>query len=267
MNKIAVAVLSVFAVVLVLPGTWYGARYLGHPLDLSIMAAMAAVLAASCSVALVAVSLFGRPVGGHAYQATRLSEDPVWRFIVPFKEAAALPLLVRPGLPADILLMRNERIFKNPSENADRKIVMTIKKAKKGGPVFNPVVLKELFGKLKDFTKSEHVILINEHDEFMGYIPWASAVKDFTGDNAETKIVKNIVEVFDDPSKSTRLRAMGGMATQDLISDADTIHEAAKKTWNDDPMHGLVVYHANRNRKLVGIIARNAVLQLVSTGA
>jgi hypothetical protein len=267
MSKIAVAVLSVLAVVLLLPGTWFGARALGHPLDLSVMAAMAAVLAAACSAALVAVTIFGRPIASHAYQATRLNEDPVWRFIVPFKEPAALPVLARPGLPADILLVRNERIFKHPVENAGRKIVMTIKKAKKGGPVFNPVILKELFETLKGFTKSEHVILVNEHDEFVGYIPWANAVKDFTGDNAETKIVKSIVEVLDDPSKSPRLRAMGGMATADLISDSDTIHDAAKKTWHDDPLHGLVVYHANRNRKLVGVIARNAVLQLVSTGA
>jgi hypothetical protein len=267
MNKIAVAVLSVAVVVLLLPGVWFAARAAGHPIDLSVMAVMAALLAAACSAALVAVTVFGRPVGGHSYQATRLNEDPVWRFIVPFKEPAMLPVLARPGVPVDILLVRNERVFKNPVENAGRKILLTIKKAKKGGPVFNPVYLKQLFETLKGFTKSEHVILLNEHDEFMGYIPWANAVKEFTGDNAESKIAKNIVEVLDDPSKSTRLRALGGMATQDLISDADTIHEAAKKTWNDDPMHGLVVYHANRNRKLVGIIARNAVLQLVSTGA
>jgi hypothetical protein len=28
-----------------------------------------------------------------------------------------------------------------------------------------------------------------------------------------------------------------------------------------------VIYHGERNRKLVGIIARNSVLQLVATGA
>ncbi len=255
------------ALLAVCAGAWFAAPYAGLQRDASLIAAIMAFVAAAISAFSVINVHFRRQPGGHAYQATRLNEDPVWRFIVPFKDAATLPVLARPGLPVEILLIRNERVFNNPQDHPDRKIMVTIKKSKKGGPVFNPVIVKQLFDKLKDFKKSEHVILVNEHDEFMGYIPWANAVKDFTGDNAESKIVKNIVEVLDDPSKSTRLRAMGGMATQDLISDGDTIHDAAKKTWNDDPMHGLVVYHANRNRKLVGVIARNAVLQLVSTGA
>jgi hypothetical protein len=267
MNRIALAITVVVAVAAALAGAYVGAPYAGYKMDLPVLVAVAAVLAAGCSVAGLMLLVVAKPTGGRAYASTRLSEDPVWRFIVPFKEPGALPVVARAGFPAEIVLMRNERIFKNPAENADRKIVLTIKKSKKGGEIFNPVVLKQLFETLKPFTKSEHVLLVNEHDEFLGYIPWASAVKEFTGDNSESKIVKNIVDVLDDPAKSTRLRMLGGMATPDLISDKGTIYEAARKTWDDDPMHGLVVYHGARNRKLIGVIARNSVLQLVSTGA
>lgn len=267
MSRFAIAATSFLVVALALAGAYFGARFGGIHVDLPVFVAVAAGLAASASFALLMVSIFARPAAARAYAPTRLNEDPVWRFIVPFKEAGTMQLMVRPGLPVEILLMRAERVFKNPTEHAERKIVLTLKKAKKGGEPFNPVVLKQLFETLKPFANSEHVILLNEHDEFMGYIPWASAVKEFTGDNAESKIVKNIVEVLDDPSKSVRLRMLGGMATQDAISDKETIYEAAKKTWFDDPMHGLVIYHGERNRKLIGIIARNSVLQLVATGA
>ena len=46
-----------------------------------------------------------------------------------------------------------------------------------------------------------------------------------------------------------------------------TIHEAAQMTWFHDPLHGLVVYSGKRNRKPIGVINKNDLLQLISTGA
>lgn len=267
MRRVAIAAgVGVIAGLLV-AGVYFGAPLVGFHFDVSVLVALAAILAFASSVAAFTLSALGRPVGGRAHASTRMTESPVWEFITPFKERGVIALVVRPGMAVEHVLMRHQSVFDNPGANADRKFLVTLKKTKKGLEPFNPVVLKALFEKLKPFSKSEHVLLLNEHDEFMGYIPWEKAIKEFTGDNAETKINKNIVEVLDDPSKSTRLRTIGGMATQDSISDTASIHEAAKKTWYDDPMHGLVVYHGDRNRKLVGVIARNSVLQLVSTGA
>ena len=119
------------------------------------------------------------------------------------------------------MLIRYSRIFDNPDANRDRKVVLAIKKGKRPTDVYNPVVLRDLFEKLKPFDKSEHVVLLNEHDEFVGYIPFAAAVKDFTGDQAETKIRNAVINVLADPSdkKSIKtLRAMGGMAVDDYIS-------------------------------------------------
>ena len=267
MRRVAIAAGVGVVAGLLVAGIYFGAPLAGFRIDVSVLVALAAILAFASSVAAFTLSALARPIGGRAHASTRMTESPVWQFVTPFKEPGAIALVVRPGIPVEHLLMRYQGIFDKPAENAERKFLISIKKAKKGFEPFNPVVLKALFEKLKPFTKSEHVLLLNEHDEFMGYIPWANAIKEFTGDNAETKIGKNIVEVLDDPAKSIRLRAVGGMATQDSISDTASIHDAAKKTWYDDPMHGLVVYHGDRNRKLVGVIARNSVLQLVSTGA
>src|SRR6185312_4820728 len=194
MNRVALAIASFLAVAGVLAGAYFAAPYAGFRVDLSMIVAAAAMLAAACSVAVLALVLTGRQSGGRAYASTKLREDPVWQFISPFKGEGAIQLLARPGLPVDVMVMRHERVLGRPSDHPDQKIVLTIKKAKRGGEMFNPVVLKALFEKLKPFAKSEHVILVNEHDEFMGYVPWANAIKEFTGDNAETKIGKNIVE-------------------------------------------------------------------------
>jgi len=267
MQKVAMAAGAGVAAGLVVGGTYFGAPYAGLHVDLSLLVAIAAILAFGSSVAVFTLLAFSRQVGGRAHASTRLNELPVSQFVAPFKEAGAIQILAQPGIPVDVTLMRHGRVFESPAEHADRKITLTIKKAKKGGEVFNPVVLKELFERLKPFTTSRHILLVNEHGEFMGYIPWTRAIKDFTGENAETKIRKSIVDVLDDPAKSTSLRAMDGMATDDIISDGATIHDAAKMTWFDDPLHGLVVYHGKRNRKPIGVINKNDLLQLISTGA
>ena len=234
----------------------------------STLVAIAANKAIGSYVAGFTLLAFSRQAGGRAHASTKLNELPVSQFVAPFKEAGAIQILAQPGIPVEVTLMRHSRVFENPAEHSEQgRSSLTIKKASKGGDVFNPVVLKELFEKLKPFTNSRHILLVNEHGEFMGYLPWSRAIKDFTGENAETKIRKSIVDVLDDPAKSASLRAMDGMATDDIISDGATIHDAAKMTWFDDPLHGLVVYRGKRNRKPIGVINKNDLLQLISTGA
>jgi hypothetical protein len=262
MNRIAVA--SGLAAALVLAGAYFGAPYAGLHLQAPLIA-IAACLAAGYAVAGLIHMGFARPAFGKAYASSRLNEEPVVRFVVPFKEPGTVAVLAQPGISLDVMLLRNGSMFKEPEKHAGKKVFLTIKKSKK--EVFNPVVLRSLFEAIKPFDKSEHMLLVNEHDEVVGYIPWVRAAKEFVGENAETKIRKYILDVLDDPAKSIELRKLDGMGADDIISDTATIHEAARMTWFHDPLHGLVVYSGRRNRKPIGIINKNALLQLIATGA
>jgi len=229
------------------------------------LVAIAACLAAGYAIAGLIHLSFHNPALGKAYASSRLNEEPVVRFVLPFREPGTVAVLALPNLTLDVMLLRNGSMFKEPGKHTDKKVFLTIKKAKK--EVFNPVVLRSLFEAIKPFEKSEHVLLVNEHDEVVGYIPWARAAREFVGENAETKIRKYILDVLDDPAKSVELRKLDGMGADDIISDSATIHEAARMTWFHDPLHGLVVYSGKRNRKPIGVINKNALLQLIATGA
>jgi hypothetical protein len=262
MNRIAVA--SGLAAALVLTAVYFIAPLAGMNLQAQLVA-VAACLAAGYAVAGLIHLGFNKPGLGRAYASSRLNEEPVVHFIVPFREPGTVPLVALPNVTLDIMLVRHGSMFKEPEKHQDKKVFLTIKKSKK--EVFNPVVLRSLFEAIKPFDKSEHVLLVNEHDEVVGYIPWARASKEFVGDSAETKIRKYILDVLDDPGKSVELRKLDGMGAEDIISDTATIHEAARMTWFHDPLHGLVVYSGKRNRKPIGIINKNALLQLIATGA
>jgi hypothetical protein len=262
MNRIAVA--SGLAAALVLAAVYFGAPYAGLHLQAPLVA-IAACIAAGYAVAGLIHLGFNKPPLGRAYSSSRLNEDPVAHFILPFKEPGTVAVLAQPNVTLDVMLLRNGSMFREPEKHADKKVFLTIKKSKK--EVFNPVVLRSLFEAIKPFGKSEHVLLVNEHDEVVGYIPWARASKELVGENAETKIRKYILDMLDDPAKSAELRKLDGMGAEDIISDTATIHEAAQMTWFHDPLHGLVVYSGKRNRKPIGVINKNALLQLIATGA
>jgi hypothetical protein len=268
MNKVVIAAIVGAAACLAVAAVYFGAPYAGVRLSPAGVVAVAAVLAFGVSVAAFTLLALNRTPAGRAYASTKLNEDPVQRFVALFKEPGTIRIVAVPGIPADIMLMRYGRVFEHPDQYTDKKVFLTIKKAKR--EVFNPVVLRALFEKLKPFVKSEHVLLVNEYGEYIGAIPFARAVKEFTGENAETKISKSIVSVLANPESKdsiAALRALNGMGVNDFISDHADIHEAAKMTWDDQPLHGLVVYSGKRNRKPIGVIDRNAILQLVATGA
>jgi hypothetical protein len=278
-KTLAIALAGGSALWLLLVAVYLFAPRLGLRVDAFALLAMAAFLAAGLSASALIFQILHRPDAGPVYVPSRLTQDPVAQFVSPFRAAGTIPVLARPGIPPGILLMRYSRIVDNPDANRDRKFILVIKKSKRPLDVFNPVLLRELFDKLKPFDKSEHVLLLNEHDEFVGYIPWAQAMKDFTGDQAETKLRNAVINVLADPKdkKSVKtLRAMGGMAVDDCISDGGTIRDAAQKVWGEpyggkpvdgDPLNGLVLYADKRTRKPIGVLTEKGLLQLVATGA
>ena len=283
MKRIAIALAGGLGLAVVLVGMPLSAFALGMHLDPLVLLASAVAMAIAGVAAVLIYLVLDRPQPGPVYVPAKLTEDPVARFVSPFMEAGVVEIVAQPYLPLDRMLMRHSNMLERPDEQRDRKILLMLQKVpqKKGREeaVFNPVTLRSLFEKLKPFDKSEHVLLVDEKDQFIGYIPWQSAIKDFTGENAETKIRNAIVNVLAQPqdAKSLKtLRAMNGMAADDCISDAATIRDAARLMWgavagekpsDEPPVNGLVLYHGKKITKLVGVLTKKSLLQLVATGA
>ncbi len=140
-------------------------------------------------------------------------------------------------------------IVKNPASYLDKDIVVTIKD---GGKTFNPVTLKKIFLALKQQPNFVHLLLVDKHDEFVGYIPSLRVKNEFTGDDAEVLISRYIIDVFADHANSANLRVITGLGNTDTISDEDTLSKAP------DRMQGgflrLVVLHGGYHRKPIGLL-------------
>ncbi|MGB8366508.1 MAG: hypothetical protein ACLQUZ_12305 [Rhizomicrobium sp.] len=160
------------------------------------------------------------------------------------KGAGTVQLSIRSETRADDL-----DVVKNPASYIDRDIVVTIKD---GGRTFNPVTLKKIFLALKQQPNFVHLLLVDKHDEFVGYIPSLRAKNEFTGEDAEVLISRYIVDVFADHANSVNLRVITGLGNTDTISDEDTLSKAL------DKMQGgflrLVVLHGGYHRKPIGLL-------------
>ena len=283
MIKVAKALAGGIGLMLVVAGVLFLAPRLGLRVDPLVAMVAMLCLGVGLSAAVLIYLMLDKPAASPVYVPTRLTEDPVAHFVSPLFAPGVIPILARPGVPVDVMLMKYARLFEKPEASRDRKILLTIQKgkasSKRAEVSLNPVVLRDLFEKLKPFDRSEHVLLVDERFRFAGYIPWAAAMKDFTGDNAETKIRNAVINVLANPSDkkaAKALRGMGGMAQDDCISDKLTIRDAAKQTWgtpmgekssDDETVNGLIVYKGKDITKPVGVLTKKGLLQLVATGA
>jgi hypothetical protein len=180
----------------------------------------------------------------------------VKELVSAFPKGGAVQLSIK----ADTIVEELE-VVKNPSGYANKDIVVTLKDGGKGnGPaqVFNPVTLKRLFVALKDQPNFLHVLLVDKHDEFVGYIPSFRAKSEFTGGNAEGQIVRYIIEVFADHAKSVNLHQIDGLSNTDTISDEAKLSEA--QTRMEGGFLRLVVLHRGRHRKPVGLLFSEQLL-------
>ncbi|MDE3115149.1 MAG: hypothetical protein KGL26_06060 [Pseudomonadota bacterium] len=261
MRKIALSAIAGVIAAALVSGAYFGARYAGLAVSPELLMGVAATLAFGASTAgfmLMAMSKTGEKK--KVTRSTPLSDLPAKEFVQALCEDKAVQIVMRPDSLAETL-----DVVKHSSSYLDRPVLVTIKKSK-DTRVFNPIVLKQLFAALKPFPGFLHILLTNEHDEFVGYIPAWRARTDFTGANAETKIREYIVDVLADPSTSTKLRDIGGLAMEDWISDGDTVAAAARKT-SEGLLRGLVICKSGRKRKPYGVIFTEELYKLAVYGA
>ena len=261
MKKIALSAIVGIAAAALVAGAFLAARYAGLALSPELLMGVAATLAFGASTAGFTLAAMNKPAEKKKVtRSTALSDLPAREFVQALSEDKAVQIVMRPDSLAEAL-----DIVKNPASYTDRPVLVTIKKSK-DTRVFNPIVLKQLFRALQSFPGFLHILLANEHDEFLGYIPAWRARTDFTGANAESQIRKYIVDVLADPSTGTALRDIGGLAMEDWISDDKTVADAARKT-SEGLLRGLVICKDGRKRKPYGVIYTEELYKLAAYGA
>jgi hypothetical protein len=260
MNKVAVSCAIGVVAGLVLAGAYIAAPYAGLQIAAAQAMVFAAILAFCSSTAAFVLVALNKPVKEKVPRSTRFNDLPATEFVRPLQEPGGLHITMRPDSTVEIL-----DVYRHPETYADKSILVTLKKSS-GKSVFNPVVLRQLFTALKTFAKFDHILLMNEHDEFVGYIPALRARTDFIGNNGESAITKYIINVLAEPATSSILRDIGGLSTDEMISDNDTIARAVELTW-DGLKRGLVICKGRRNRKPVSIIFKEDLYKLAAYGA
>ena len=258
MNKVAISTAIGVGAGLALAGAYVGAPYAGVILAPATVMVSAAIVAFGASVALLTMTALGKSEKKKAPSTKRLrdlADDDFAHF-----PKGGLRIVVKPDSVIEEL-----DVVRNPSAYTKKDIVLTIKKSS-GKSVFNPILLKRLFVALKDFELFLHILLVNEHDEYIGYLPAAYARAFLIGTDAESQIVKYIVDVLANPGYSIVLREINGLSMKACISD-DALVSAAEAKVTENHLRGLVVFKDQRNRKPLGVIYEEDLVKLTMKNA
>lgn len=254
MNKVAISCAIGVVAGLALAGAYAAAPYAGLVVAPSTLMVVAAIVAFGSSIAILTLTALNKPEKEkEKKQGLRLSE---------LKEAdyahfptTGLRIVLKPDTAIGEL-----DVFRHPDAYAQKDILLTIKKSS-GKTVFNPILIKQLFKKLSGFDKFMHVLLVNEHDEFVGYIPAYYARTKLTGDTSESQIRKYIIDVLADPKISYTLIEIGGLSKDETVSDNERIGDTLKRI-SESLFRGLIVFKDKRNRKPIGVIYSEDLVKL-----
>ncbi len=256
MSRNWLAAASFLAAVGIPAAVYFAAPYAGLHVELSLIATMAAVLAAGFSVAALTVLMADRSRFGGGRATLLLNEDPAKEYVFPFRGENVAQIVARADMPLAMVLARFGDTFRRPAAEMTKDITVTLRGSKK--MPFPTITLQQLFLTLKLF-KLEHVLLFSDKDEFIGYIPGKRAAKEFTGDNAAEKITKYVVNVIDKPDNAGVLREIGGAAEADTVKASDDIRYAERQLWSNESVNGLIVL---KKGKPAGYISKVDVLRL-----
>ena len=259
MNKTAISIAIGFTAGLALAAAYIGAPYAGFTFAPAQVMVAAAVILFGSAVALLTMSALAKPEKKKPRSSKRLSDlgvDDYSHF-----PTTGLRIVLRPDSVIEEL-----DVVRNPSSYTDKSVFLIIKKSS-GKSVFNPVILKRLFERLSGFANFAHVLLVNEHDEYVGYIPAGYVRRELlSAEDTESLIVKYIVNVLASPRGSDVLRQISGqisgLSVDECISDNETVSTALKKV-TEGLFRGLVVFKDTRNRKPIGVIWSEDLIKLV----
>jgi hypothetical protein len=237
-------------------GAYFAALRYGVQLRPDLVVAAGAALVFAGAVALFTLVAMDRPAFRRAPAALVLNEDPAKEYVFFFRGADILQVAARPDMSVGEMLVRFGDTFKAPPEQMKKPIVVTIKGS--GRKPFAWMTLHQLFLVLKPYNV-EHVLLMTEREEFIGYLPGKRAAKDFTGDKAMENIDKYVIQVLVKPEGSAVLRDLGGVTADDTVAETENALQAQAKLWANEKVQGLVLH---RKLKPVGFISKVDVLRI-----
>ncbi len=244
MKRVAISTAIGACAGLALWGAYLGAPYAGLTLTPTTLLVSAAIVAFGSSVALLSLSAFAKPEGTAPKPWRRISHlgmDDYKHF-----PRGGVRLTLRPDTAIGEL-----DIVRHPKSYVSKNILLTIKKGK---TLFNPIVLSQLFKALSEFAGFEHILLVNEHDEFIGYIPAMRARLYWRGPESEAAITKYIIRVLEDPEENSGvLREIDALGVKAKVSDSILVTDALKLL-SESLFRGLIVFRGERNRKPIGVI-------------
>ncbi|HWD29488.1 MAG TPA: hypothetical protein VG387_20115 [Rhizomicrobium sp.] len=234
---------------------YYALLYAGIRIRPELLIGGAAALVFAGAVAVFSLVAMDRPAFRKVRPAILLNEEPAKEFIYPFKPDGAIQIAAKPEQSVGEMLVRYGDAFKAAPDKLTKDIVLTVRAGKTDFPHQS---LLQLFAILGQYNL-EHVILLDEKGDFVGYIPGKRAKKEFTGEKALANIDKYIVTVLKKPAESAVLRDLGGATRDDTIEQNDTSMNAQAKLWANDKVQGLIVH---QHLKPVGFISRMDVLRI-----
>jgi|GEM_PF-2217662 hypothetical protein len=229
------------------------------PIDAMMVAAMLAFVSSATILALILLNQAEKKKEKAALTLGDLSKNSYAHF--PRRgEENVLYMVVQPDTEIDELdVIQNGEAYEN------KEIFLTIKRSR-GKTVFNPILLKKLFEALKGYGGFLHMLLVNEREDYIGYLPAARVRTDFTGDAAESKISKFIIDVLDAPESSVILREIDGLSIHDCIFEHEQVVDALKRVAINF-ISGLVVFKGKGTdkgfHKPIGVIFATDLIKFV----
>jgi hypothetical protein len=216
------------------------AFFSGVQIPPAMLSAAAAVLAFAASTAVLTLVALGKPEAKKEPSTLRLRDlkDTVFTRFPKRGASKVLYLTVQQNT-----VIRELDIYENPASYEMQDIFLIIKKAR-GKDQFNPVVLKELFVRLSGFLNFVYILLVNDHDDYQGFIPAAFAKMNFTSGDAESRIRKYVIDVLDDPENQSsldHLRDIKGLSVHDCIFDHEPVSAALERVAGNI-LSGLIVF-------------------------
>jgi hypothetical protein len=232
---------------LLLGGGLMAAPYFGVHIPQQILMGAAAALTLGAAAAVLARTTLDAAAvktGKEILGSTQLKKAA--SIISKFPDSKGyLQLSIRPDTKVDEL-----EVVKHPANYTSKDIIVSLKAS--SSERFNPVELKRLFTALRDQPGFVHMLLLDKHDEYVGYIPGFYAKSAFAGPQAEVLIAKYVVDVLAEPDKSVYLREIDGAASVDTISDEASISDTITKMAGS--FKKLVVLRGGKHRKPIGLV-------------
>lgn len=235
---------------LLMMAVYVGAPRLGVQVSPTAITLAAAVAAFCASISLLTLTALSKPEVKKVPSQRRLSDLKDGDYL---RFPRQLRIVLKPDTVIDELdIMRRTDTYR------DRDVILVLKKGK---GVFNPVIVKKLILQLKDFQNFLHILLVDEHDEYVGYIPAFWARKEMVGGSGETLIVKYIIDVLASPyGQSIYLRDIGGLSIEDSIFDHETVAAALQRV--SGGFRGFVVCKHKSLRRPSGVIYEEDLVRL-----